>query len=94
MEVIGYIAGTLTTFAFIPQVVRIFRTRSADDLSWWWLALSLVGIVLWLLYGVSIRNYPMTLFNVITFALIASLGVAKYRFRGDGVVEAVEDFGD
>lgn len=82
MEVIGYIAGTLTTFAFIPQVVRIFRTRSSADLSWWWLTMSLLGILLWLLYGVTISNYPMIIFNVITFTLIGSLCVAKRRFEG------------
>ncbi len=82
MEVIGYVAGTLTTLAFIPQVARIFRTRSSEDLSWWWLSMSVAGIFLWLLYGVTIRNYPMTLFNVITLILIASICIAKYIFEG------------
>lgn len=89
MEVIAYIAGTLTTFAFIPQVARTFRNRSAADLSWWWLTMSVVGILLWLLYGVTIRNYPLIFFNVITLGLIVSLTVAKWRFEGDGAEMAV-----
>ena len=85
---IGYVAGTLTTFAFIPQVTRIFRTKSSEDLSWWWLSMSSAGILLWLLYGVTIRNYPMILFNVITLILIGSICFAKKKFEEcDGILE-------
>lgn len=88
MEVIGYVAGTLTTLAFIPQVIHVFRTRSSEDLSWWWLSMSVAGIFLWMLYGVTIRNYPMTLFNVITLLLIGSICFAKYKFEGsEGLLE-------
>lgn len=81
MELLGYVAGTLTTFAFIPQVARIFRTRSADDLSWWWLFMSLAGIFLWLVYALSIGSFPMVLFNVITLILFVAICIAKQRFQ-------------
>ena len=47
IDTLGYIAGTLTTVAFVPQVVRILRVRRADDLSWWTFGTFTLGVVLW-----------------------------------------------
>jgi MtN3 and saliva related transmembrane protein len=60
---IGYIAGFLTTLAFVPQVVRAYRTRSVKDLSWIWLFIFSTGLFMWLTYGLVLNDWPMILAN-------------------------------
>ena len=52
---IGFIAAILTTFAFVPQVLRVWRTRSTSDISLGMYALFTLGVALWLVYGILIR---------------------------------------
>jgi len=70
---IGLIAATLTTLAFLPQVVRTWRRRSADDLSAGTFLLLFTGIVLWLLYGVLRRDPIIILANAVAVTLVGSL---------------------
>ena len=51
---VGYAAGTLTTIAFFPQVLHVWKTKRADDLHWGMLLMFTVGILLWLSYGIGI----------------------------------------
>jgi MtN3 and saliva related transmembrane protein len=77
---IGYTAGFLTTFSFLPQVVRAYRTRSCADLSWPWLVVFVVGLTLWLLYGVILKNWPMILANSVTLSFCFALAWMKVQF--------------
>lgn len=79
VELVGAVAGLLTTIAFIPQVWKTWRTRSARDFSLPMLALFTVGIALWLAYGVMLRQMPIIVPNVVTLILSAYLLVVKVR---------------
>lgn len=77
---IGFLAGTLTTVAFVPQLVRIWRRRSAEDVS---LAMFLIftsGVLLWLWYGVLIDSWPIILTNSVTTGLAGVILVLKVRY--------------
>jgi MtN3 and saliva related transmembrane protein len=78
---IGYIAGFLTTFSFLPQVVRAWRRRSCADLSWPWLVVFVAGLLLWLAYGLVLRNWPMILANSVTLSFCFVLVWMKFRFE-------------
>lgn len=78
--VIGYLAGTLTTLSFVPQVVRAWRARRTDELAWGWLIIFELGLGLWLAYGVILHNWPMILANIITMTLCSLLMLMKYRY--------------
>jgi len=78
---IGLMAATLTTLAFLPQVVRTWRRRSADDLSAGTFLLLFTGIVLWLLYGVLRRDPIIILANAVGVTLVGSLLLMIWRFR-------------
>lgn len=78
--VIGYLAGFCTTLSFVPQVVRAWRTRQTDDLAWGWLIIFQLGLALWLVYGVILRNWPMILANSITMSLCTALMLMKVRY--------------
>jgi MtN3 and saliva related transmembrane protein len=78
---IGYAAGALTVLALVPQVVRSYRTRRVDDLSWGMTVLLVVSGILWLAYGVLASQRPVILTNVGVVILASALVVAKLRFR-------------
>ncbi|MBF2052614.1 MAG: SemiSWEET transporter [Candidatus Sericytochromatia bacterium] len=77
---LGLLAGTLTTIAFVPQVLKTWRSRSAEDLSLGMFSLFTVGIALWLIYGFWIKALPLILTNTITLGLAATLLFFKLRF--------------
>ena len=76
---IGFSAGLLTTLAFLPQVVKTWRSRSTKDLSLpMWLIL-FVGITLWLIYGILKVDYPLLVANGVTLFLSGIVLVLKLR---------------
>ncbi len=81
-DVIGSAAGTLTTIAFIPQVVKAWRTKSVDDLSLGMLLAFTVGVALWVLYGIATRAVPLIVTNGATLALALVLLGMKLRSLG------------
>ena len=81
VTLIGLAAATLTTVAFVPQVVRVWRTRSTRDLSLPMYLVFTVGIALWLVYGLMIDDLPVILANVITLALATVILFFKLRYK-------------
>jgi len=79
-ETIGLLAGTLTTASFVPQVWKIWTTKSARDLSWGMAAVFCAGVSLWLVYGILINAPSIIIANAITFALSLAICIMKYRF--------------
>jgi MtN3 and saliva related transmembrane protein len=79
IEFLGPVAGLLTTFAFLPQAVKTWRTRSADDFSLPTLLMLVVGIGLWTIYGVMRAAPSIWLGNGITMVLAASILSVKLR---------------
>lgn len=78
-EVIGLVAATLTTFAFLPQAIRVMKTQSTSDLSPIMYASFVCGVLLWLVYGVMLGNLALILANAVTaiFAGIVFFFVLK-----------------
>jgi len=83
--ILGFMAGTLTTISFVPQVYKVWRTRRSDDLSWGMLITFSVGVVLWLVYGLLLRAMPVIVANGFTLALLMMIGVLKARQRSRAV---------
>lgn len=78
---LGLIAGTLTTLAFVPQVVKTWRTRSTHDISLGMFALFSSGLVLWLIYGFMIGSLPIVVSNIVTLALALTILFFKLRYK-------------
>jgi len=88
VDALGYAAGTLTTLAFIPQVVKTWRSGSASDLSATMLAAFTGGVLLWLVYGVAVGSLPVVVANGVTLTLSGVLLFLRLRHavrprRGD-----------
>jgi MtN3 and saliva related transmembrane protein len=79
---IGYCAGTLTTCSFVPQVVKMARTRRSEDVSAAMLVALAAGALLWVVYGVSVKSAPIIRANGVTLVLLAALVVMEVLFRG------------
>lgn len=77
---IGLVAGSLTTAAFLPQVIKTWRSRSAADLSFAMLLIFLSGIALWTWYGISIQSWPIILANAATIVLVVFILAMKWRY--------------
>ena len=81
VEFIGYAAAFLTTAAFVPQVVRAWRTHSTHDFSLVLFVMLNLGIFLWLVYGVLIQDPPLIAANLVTGVLAASILYLKIRYK-------------
>jgi MtN3 and saliva related transmembrane protein len=79
IEVIGYCAAFLTTFAFLPQAIHSWRTRDLSGISVGMYSLFTAGVGLWLIYGLIIEKWPLILANTLTFALALSILLLKLR---------------
>lgn len=80
---LGLLAGTLTTVAFFPQLLKTWRTKSAADVSLGMLVTFCIGVFLWLVYGILLGALPIILANGVTLVLAGMILVLKLRF-GDG----------
>lgn len=81
VTVLGLTAGCLTTIAFLPQLVKTWRTKSAEDISSGMLISFCVGLFLWLIYGICIGSLPVIIANAVTFVLAAVILFFKFRFE-------------
>jgi MtN3 and saliva related transmembrane protein len=79
-DLIGWLATTLTTIAFVPQVWRAWKTRSARDLSLPMYLIFTTGVVLWLAYGLLIHSWPIIIGNIVTLFLASTVLAMKLRF--------------
>lgn len=77
---IGYLAGTCTTAAFLPQVIRTWQTRSTDDISLGMFSLMVFGIALWLFYGIAVGDWPLILADGASLLFAATILLLKMRF--------------
>lgn len=78
---IGFLAAFCTTASFLPQVWRVWKTRSVKDISLGMYVLFVFGVALWLVYGLVIHSLPVILSNGVTLLLAALVLLAKIRFH-------------
>ena len=81
IDLLGWIAGTLTTIAFFPQLLKTWATKSAKDVSLVMMITFSVGVFLWLLYGLAIQAMPVILANATTLTLALLIVILKIRYR-------------
>jgi MtN3 and saliva related transmembrane protein len=80
-QLLGLIAGSLTTAAFFPQVLKTWKSKSAKDLSLGMFSLFCLGVLLWLVYGLIVMDIPVIAANLLTLMLASTLLFFKLRFK-------------
>jgi MtN3 and saliva related transmembrane protein len=78
---LGLIAGALTTVAFVPQVIKIWKSKHARDISLGMFAIFSCGVLLWLFYGIEIDAMPVIVANAITLGLSLTILFFKIKFK-------------
>lgn len=81
IDLLGLVAATLSTGSFVPQVVRLWRTRNAEGISLLTFAALAGGVSLWLAYGIMLGALPIIVANAITLVLVLAVVVLTVRFR-------------
>ena len=81
IEILGLVAGTITSITFLPQVVKIWQTKSAKDLSLMMLLLLMLGVVLWLIYGLVVMSTAIIYTNSMVLAMSLIMLYFKLRFK-------------
>ena len=81
IQLLGLTAGSLTTAAFLPQVIKTWKSKSAKDLSLGMFSLFCLGVFLWLVYGWIVADIPVIAANLVTLILASTLLYFKLHFR-------------
>jgi MtN3 and saliva related transmembrane protein len=79
IEGIGYVAAFLTTACYLPQAMHVIRSRQTAGISLMANVMLVVGIVLWLIYGISHRTWPLVACNGVLLALVVVIVAMRVR---------------
>ena len=81
VEVIGIIAAVLTTFGFVPQVFKSFRTKNVEGISLTMYLAMFIGLIFWLIYGFLIDSFAIKLANIVSGILVFTLIVLRIIYK-------------
>ena len=79
ITLVGYIAATCTTCSFVPQVIHTLKTKNTTAISLGMYSIFVIGVTLWLIYGLLINNLPIIIANTITLLLSSIILILKIR---------------
>jgi MtN3 and saliva related transmembrane protein len=79
-DLIGLLAGVLTTIAFVPQLLKIYASKSGKDVSARMFIMFSAGVALWLIYGIMIGSLPVIIANTVTLGLAIAIMALKIRY--------------
>jgi MtN3 and saliva related transmembrane protein len=81
LTILGLVAGTLTTIAFLPQMFQTWKTKSAKDVSFVMLITFMTGLFLWLVYGIILGAVPIIMANGVTLFFNFIILWLKIKYR-------------
>jgi MtN3 and saliva related transmembrane protein len=79
MDIVGLLGAFFTTASFVPQALRVVKTKSTQDLSFGMFSMMTAGIICWLFYGLSKNDLPLILAN--TVSLVLSMIILAYKLK-------------
>ena len=82
VNIIGLAAGICTTFSFLPQIVKILRTKQTRDISLVMYSVFTLGVLLWLTYGIFLKAYPVIFANLATLVFCFIIIATKLKYGG------------
>lgn len=82
--ILGLLAGACTTVSFLPQVIKILKTRKAGDISLYMYIILTTGVFLWMVYGIFLREIPIILANGVTLILCVLVLAMKIKYGKRG----------
>ena len=80
-DIMGYAAGALTAFTFLPQVIKTWREKAAKEVSLYMFIIAFVNEILWLTYGVMINNWVIMVTNIIMLVMSGIMILLKFKYN-------------
>jgi MtN3 and saliva related transmembrane protein len=80
IEIVGLVAGGVTTFSYLPQVIRVYRLKSAYEISLTFTLFFTIGLGGWLTYGLLLGQLPLVLWNTLSLTLALAMLYAKLKY--------------
>jgi len=80
IKLIGFAAATCTTVAYAPQAIKVWKTRSTGDISLGMFLVMVLGLALWLIYGLLSGDAPLVAANAVTIVLAGSILFMKLKY--------------
>jgi len=81
IDFIGFVAGTLTTLAFLPQLFKAWKSKHTKDISLIMFITLNIGILLWLVYGILIYSLPVIIANALSLILALTILILKLKYK-------------
>ena len=81
ITILGLIAAAFTTLSFLPQAIKAIKTKNTKDLSLVMYSIFTIGVLLWLIYGVLVKDLPIIVSNAITFVLAVVILIMKIKYK-------------
>ena len=81
IKYIGFFAAFCTTFAFLPQAIKVYKSKSTKDISLYMFLIFTIGVLSWLVYGLIINDWPVILANAVTLVLSFFILIYKLRYK-------------
>ena len=81
IKYIGFFAAFCTTIAFLPQAIKVYKSKSTKDISLYMFVIFTIGVFSWLVYGIIISDLPIILANAITLILSLFILVFKLKYN-------------
>tara|TARA_B100001063_G_C16332176_1_gene342671 strand:+ start:234 stop:494 length:261 start_codon:yes stop_codon:yes gene_type:complete len=81
MSYIGFFAAFCTTIAFLPQAIKVYKSKSTKDISLYMFLIFTIGVLSWLIYGLIINDLPVILANAVTLILSFFILIYKIRYK-------------
>ena len=78
---IGFFAAFCTTIAFLPQAIKVYKTKSTKDISLYMFLIFTIGGLAWLIYGFIINDWPVILANAVTLILSFFILIYKLKYK-------------
>lgn len=81
IQLLGLAAGTITSITFLPQVIQIWKTKSAKDLSLQMLLLLILGVTMWLTYGILVKDAAIIYTNSMVLSMSLIMMFFKFKYK-------------
>ena len=81
ITILGVSAGIMTTISFLPQVIKTWKEKHARDISLSMYIVFILGVLLWLFYGIVKADFPIIAANLVTLILAGSILVMKIKYK-------------
>jgi len=80
VDIMGYVAGLLVVISLLPQAIKSWKTKLTRDISLWRYIIYILGLVIWIIYAIIIKNGPVALMNSVGLALAIFILGLKIRY--------------